>query len=74
MSEEDDRNRWHNTFLFLRHTLYQTHGTYSKEEIANHLENKLPAIGASRDGQARAPVEDDNQRSQDNLVTAAIVG
>ncbi len=68
MSEEDDRNRYQNTFLFLRHTLYKTHGTYSIAEITNRLENGLPDIGPHEPREAEAPVEISCSKSKNQLV------
>lgn len=68
-----DPNRYHNTFLFLRHTLYQTRGTYSKEEITNRLENSIPATGPHGTGQTGAKVKESRGSRKDRLVSASVL-
>lgn len=67
---DSEPNRHHNTFLFLRYTLYQTHGTYSITEITNRLENSLPDIRTSQCRKAGVTVKKNNSKRQDRLVGA----
>lgn len=68
-----DPNKHHNTFLFLRHTLYQTHGTYTIEEIATRLENSLPCTGSHGIGQTGATVKEVRGSRKDRLPGANVL-
>jgi hypothetical protein len=67
---DDNPNKHHNTFLFLKHTLYPTHGNYSHEEIRERLENQLSDVATHGTGETSPALAESGPERKDSLVTA----